>query len=727
MTITKHVDLFRDYWGLPLDIPLSVNLAYIYPEELEQLLASYLEVQDWLICLLDFGYINRESFCRIFSKREKSPSNLVAHFTESHLLNSQFAHQKPVLSLLEQCKSMSSRLKHAISNNDPNSAQFSLFLQYFSARSFMRLNIAHLAIKADDASGLEDFLKEKDRKDEIDSQSLSFALLECSMRLGSMKCFEMLLSRVLLYDKSTEKASNSLFTLVSSVGRMRRDPDGHDRVALGFLVGQLLSSNWRIMEVKDTFQRSPLHYAAFYGLSEICEDIVACIGKAVKFTNSTILDTILQPDADGHTPLGLGIIRGNTNVTRVFLKACQEITDSTKRLDKHNLRNVLGSLLCVALRSNFDEIVNILIAHDATLNFPHVLEESALYIASQKGLTKIVEAILDLPLTQEIDVDLVESTQGWTPLFIASIEGHVSIVQCLLEAKANPRLCDHVGWTPMEHAAFRGHMEVVDLLNEFISHGFSASSVERRTIVPGTSLIYSRERQQKTPSVCRSQHLMEDNDCQILITLGPSNTRSELKAVKLEDSLASHPLLASHREVGYALEVSAIGAAGATKLVYLPMLHDMINEPWVFTTKDLAKVKLHFRLYRVESYETEAKLVVGNGIALLKSLDHGFVLKRESLDRDYTIPILDERTSDFIGSVTFSFLVVAPLQFSIFPSASRHGFWKTDGFTQVVGHRGIFGYFECLLCLLMKVKASVQIPLRTQTCRSARTQFRYSM
>ena len=628
---------------------------------------------------------------------------------------------------------MSSRLKHAVSNDDPSSAHFSLFLQYFSARIFLRLNKAHLAIKEDDASGLEDFLKEKDHKDEINSQSLSFALLECSMRLGSMKCFEMLVSRVLLYDKSIEKASNSLFTLVSSIGRMRRDPDRHDRVALSFLVGQLRSSNWRVLVMKDTFQRVPLHYAAFYGLSEICEGILSCIEEQGKLSNSTVLDTILQQDADGHTPLSLGIIRGNANVTRFFLKACQEKTFIDERIVELNLRNVLGSLLGVALRSDFDEIVNLLIAHDANLNFQNFYGESALYIASQKGLTKIVEAILDPPFTKKIDVDLVETTQGWTPLFIASIEGHASIVKCLLEAKANPRLCDHFGWTPIEHAAFRGHMEVVDLLNEFLSHHFSDSSVERRRVVPGTPLIYSRERQPKTPmelkpsGVCRFQHLMEDNDCQILVTLGPSNTRSELKAVDLEDSLASHPLLASHKELGYALEVSAIGAAGATKLVYLPMLYDMINEPWVFTTKDPGKVKLRFRLYRLESYGTESKLVVGNGIALLKSLDPGFVLKRESLNRDYTIPILDERTSDFIGSVTFSLLIVAPLQFFIFPSASRHGFWKTDGFTQVVGHRGIFGYFKYLLCLLMKVKASVQIPLRTQTCRSARTQFRYSM
>lgn len=57
-----------------------------------------------------------------------------------------------------------------------------------------------------------------------------------------------------------------------------------------------------------------------------------------------------------------------------------------------------------------------------------------------KGFDDLVKTLLHPPVPQKDSIDLVE-------LFIACIEGHISIVESLLEAGANRDLRDLFGWT----------------------------------------------------------------------------------------------------------------------------------------------------------------------------------------------------------------------------------------------------------------------------------------
>lgn len=709
MNIQKRTDLTCGYWGLPLEIPSSASLDHVDTKELEHLQATFLELQDLLNRLKNFGNINRESFQRIYCKIRKAQAlSNTFHFKELelHLHYVQFADQKQCLKLVEHCRLSSIRLKHITSNSQSISSQFSLFLQNFCKRpniTFVHPVDAYLALKTDDTTALFHILEQQDCEEDrsIRSTSLLLALLECSVQHGSIQCTEMLFFQILQKDKINVEIGNSLHRLTTSIGRMRRDPnrEGHD--ALVFLIRKLRSIQQPALMVKDVFQRQPLHYAAFYGLSDLCQEYLVCIRES-KFSKLTAIDAVLAEDVDGHTPLSLSINEGHLVVTEILIGVCEQEIGGSETAQGRNLKNHLGALLRIALYSDFDEIVHILIAHHANTNSQNVCGETALYIASRNGHDGFVRAILNPPSPQRIDIDLAENTRGWTPLFIACVEGHLSIARHLLEAGANPGLCDSFGWTPKEHAMFRGHIRVADLLVSFNSHLFSfpshSTALEARTVVPGTVLICSQEKRQVTASelkpsgICRSRYVAKDLDSQILVTLGPSSTRSKLKAVELEDSL--HPQstsFATHIEVvGYLLEISAIGANGTNQIVvHLPKLDDMINEPWFFTARDPNKVKLLFRLFRIESYCSGTKAIVGSGIALLGSLQQGLGLKRQSLTRDYTIPILDKSTGDFVGSVTFSFLTVTSLPYAIIPSTVKHGFWKTEGFTQVVGHRGI--------------------------------------
>ena len=50
---------------------------------------------------------------------------------------------------------------------------------------------------------------------------------------------------------------------------------------------------------------------------------------------------------------------------------------------------------------------------------------------------------------------------GWTPLFEASIEGHIEVVHILLEAKADVKKCSNDGETPLHEAANGGRLPLI--------------------------------------------------------------------------------------------------------------------------------------------------------------------------------------------------------------------------------------------------------------------------
>lgn len=672
----------------------SRSLDHIDAQEAEQLLASFLELQSWLCQLRDFGNLNRESLRRICRKIKKTQAfSAYKHFDEFQAYKSQFASQKECLELLAHCKSFINRLRVATSNIKSIPSQLSLFLQSSSAKfplSFVHLDAICVAIKADNFLSLDRILEEQDCRDlQSLSGSLLLALLKYSVAQGSIQCINILLSRLSGDTKDIRETANILHSLVISVGRMKKGPDRRDYGTLVFFTKQVCSRRWFAFIEKDQFQRLPLHYAAFYDLSDYCRTYLDCMAESDELSNS-ILEIILAEDIEAYTALSLAVIGGKTDVTRVLLRACEEKSGPIGLSENSDLQNNLSVLLGIALKSGFGDIARMLIAHHANTDFQSLSGETALYIASQMGFDDLVKAVLHPPVPQRTGIDLVEPVRCWTPLFIACIEGHLSTVKYLLEAGANPNLRDSFGWTPKEHAAYRGHIKVAELLSKIPSTLSSDpvhnASQARRDVQNGI-LSYSREKRQQTSSelknseIFQSRELLNHLDSHILVTLGPSDIRSNLSVVNPEDFQV---------EAGFAFEISATGAEEAPVLVHLPILNEKINEPWIFTVREPDKTKLKFRLLRIEDYNSERNTIVGSGIALLGSIKQGLSLKRESLIRDYTIPILDTQSSNLIASVTFSFLTVTPFKHFTIPPIVTHGFWKNGGSTKVIGHRGIY-------------------------------------
>ena len=378
------------------------------------------------------------------------------------------------------------------------------------------------------------------------------------------------------------------------------------------------------------------------------------------------------------------------------------------------------------------------------------LGRTNLYRAAQEGHENAVRAILDSTAKSQNLLSLAEHINGWTALFIACINGHLPIVKLLLEAGAEQGMCDLAGWTEREHAVFKGHMKVAELLAMYAAGDYRdppGSSVLRSGIVrPGEMLKCALQSQTSTcsrlkpPEKTPDSYSMQSASSQVFITIGPYNTRSKLKPVDLTNyPVEMNTNTKLEDEIGLVVEARGTEFTITSSHVSLPIVGNTMNSRLQFDAKDPDNVSLVFKICR---YGGDGGMhAIGTGIALLKSLRQGLGPNRESLIRDFTIPILGNRTMRSIGSVTFSILVVTPFQapppspfpppppcspppppsmppsppcshppsppppFSTPPAHAytkvpspppcpepppkpSSGFWKNDGSTQVVGHRG---------------------------------------
>ena len=125
--------------------------------------------------------------------------------------------------------------------------------------------------------------------------------------------------------------------------------------------------------------------------------------------------------------------------------------------------------------------------------------------------------------TPEItNTDFDTSARGWTPLFIACVEGHLSIVKLLLDAGANQHKLDCFGWTAKEHASFRGYLEIAALLGSSEVNDALPSNYSTVEPLPFLDSIAVKD----------NDSSMERARSHILVTVGCPNTREEANGVR---------------------------------------------------------------------------------------------------------------------------------------------------------------------------------------------------
>ncbi|KAL9126174.1 MAG: hypothetical protein Q9217_004736 [Psora testacea] len=550
------------------------------------------------------------------------------------------------------------------------------------------------AVSQDNVSGMEKLLRGCDvLASKSKGHSITLLLLDYSLMQGADRCVAYLSSQMSAKSDGIElETSNLLHHLAIRVGRMLRFRQKASQVLPnglmqakgedppGSLLIQKLSSEQPLMlQEKDAYGRLPLHYAAEYGLSGLCVAFLEHLSW---------LDAVCSSDTDRITPLHLAVISGSTLTTKALLNPeAQNLHVRNRRL----LGRVVNSCLIIAVKLDNLEIIRMLLDHGADTAFQDACGATPLYYAARKGIVEITEFLVERRSQPLLAINLTENIHGRSPLIIACVEGHLQVVKLLLSAGADSDLRDVFGWTAKEHAVFRGHMRIAQLLPTFAWHVDNTGTQALRGL---RASLCKRSAAGLAGHGCREYtggpNMDLSGQTKVLVTLGPSNTRKTVESVDLARNEIKQTY-ASHAGFRYSLQIMAIGAEGPSQSFDLPVLRDLTNEPTLFGTNDPNNVKLIFNLHRIVDLADESengKVLVGRCIALLHDLQETIGSKHNSLYRDYTIPIMNIKSLEYMGNVTFSFVMVTPFAHEACRTSARQGFWKQDGLTQVVGHRG---------------------------------------
>jgi ankyrin repeat protein len=199
------------------------------------------------------------------------------------------------------------------------------------------------------------------------------------------------------------------------------------------------------------------------------------IAEAVKTRNRASVLSLLEQHADVNAPLPDGATAlqwaaqwDDGDVADLLLKAHAKV-------DAANVYGVTPlSLACV---NGSAAMVTRLLAAGANPNLALPNGETPVMTASRTGK---IEAVREL-LAHGANVSGVESTRRQNALMWAAAEGHVAVVQALIEAGADVHSTSSTGFTPLLFAASHGETDVTKLLlakganvNEAATNGTTA-------------------------------------------------------------------------------------------------------------------------------------------------------------------------------------------------------------------------------------------------------------
>ncbi|KAJ6035563.1 hypothetical protein N7460_009738 [Penicillium canescens] len=341
------------------------------------------------------------------------------------------------------------------------------------------------------------------------------------------------------------------------------------------------------------------------------------------------------------------------------------LPSSSHEAQCQNLWNRLNGLLIIAIRYQHDDMVFLLGKNQIEFQGCRSIHgESALYVAAQIGREDYVKLLLENG--KDLYLDIPETLHGWTPLFIACVEGHKTVAQLLLQAGANQDIHDHLGWVAKEHAALRGYLSLAEMLRPW--------DMSQLTGGPASIML-------RPVPAADSRHRIESD--QVIVNLGILRIGKKEKAVDLKGLL---PEKTKYTSKLASLDMSISMEGNDSTLLKLPILSDVVNEPFVFPVLRPSEARLVFKFFRVDD-SCEGLQLVGSAAALLESGGDCFGANRESLVRARTIPILEKKTMDVMGTVTFTFVIAKPVMNLNLPTSAHRS--TTEGALQLVGHRDV--------------------------------------
>ena len=143
------------------------------------------------------------------------------------------------------------------------------------------------------------------------------------------------------------------------------------------------------------------------------------------------------------------------------------------------------SALYSASASGHADIVDMLLSSGVSPNIKATTEGATpLHAAAYGNHTEVVKALLDSNL---VNVNAQDSKLRFTALHVAAKGGSSKVVALLLEAKADPNICDQDGATAIMYASAAGHSDVVELLLQAKADPNVAERANRETALCAAS------------------------------------------------------------------------------------------------------------------------------------------------------------------------------------------------------------------------------------------------
>lgn len=738
------------------------------PEDRHDLREALLDLRYHLRRLQWYGEVNRRGFVKITKKLDKKVgAQAQKRYLETKVDPAPFASNSRVFQSQDRINSWmaiitdQSKADEKIAD-DASSTHSSLSLKRGATRPYLNLPASVLtavddALRKDDTHMLFELLETlKASADEAGESVYSRVLktlIQRSILHRSQACLAALVHRVETLEEDDDiNRRNCLHRLVISIGREQPTSDsepaasmvlnfppettryitpaapptlqppravvkeehmpqqlGRDDpavVLLQFLLDTLRPDQRESLMAKDISGRTPLHYAAQYGFKVVCEVIMEHLKDWGMFDVSDGFDGPLWQDDDGWAPLHLSVVGGHPKTTKCLLDAenrgdPQEVGTIRKQVSKSS------AVLALATKANFIDIVHLLVDAGVDINYQDEQGETALHVAARFGHDECAKILLDGTEYQKGDTELAEKTYGWTPLFIACVDGCLSVAKLLVAAGADLERFDSSGWTAKEHAALRGHLDIAQCLaevspgppaiepdlssstpnltgSESSSPPAQSSLTDRRSNAPGPTSGSSGLR--NTEPIKTFGHRYLTDETMILVSLGTMDMRKPLETVSL-DRIPMENAHATQLDTSLSMVVTASGAHGEPEVIDLPVQDNISTEPIVFHTTDPSKVRLLFDL--VPTFAGSKEKVVGRGVALLSSIKPTVGSHRINLKGDSTVPIVAANTLEVIGSVTFNFLVITPFKHPKMSITGNQTYWRSMSSTMVIGHRGL--------------------------------------
>jgi len=747
--ITRRIKLLRDRYG---NLP---NLLESFDQdEVEDLMGALLEIRSHLRNLQWYGEVNRRGFVKITKKLDKKIPNgsTQQRYLATKVDQKSFTTNYGISLDLRAVNDWLSQIGDLKIADDTSSVASGNSLKKVSSPSILSLppdllDTVDQAIKNDDSTPLAELLLEANTDDnskETAFQTLLLNLLQRSISYRSKRCIDCLLQHIKSLEEDGDvNKRNCLHRLVISISRTKINEvkqkdslsnytwsedsryiqpaerlgakslpvttterenttllakDDPAVLFLSYLLDHLSDQQRPALRARDIYGRVPLHYATQYGFVAICDVIIKHMQHWGQFDMRTGIDASEWQDEEGLAPLHLAVINQHPLATELILKAEKWQDNAMEPSVVHKRAAKSGAVLALATKTNSVAIVKLLVVAGVDVNHQDEQGETALHVAARFGNVECARALIDPASGQKANVDIPEHTFAWTPLFIACVDGHLRVVDLLVEAGADLERLDLSGWTAKEHAALRGHMKIANCLAQLTSIRMSSVSESTAPTVVSTSPSNAQsledrkstvkdETSRRIPEPVKTfGHRYLQQQTMVLVSLGSMDMTKSADPVTL-DSIPLADAHATQLDTALSIVVSSTGANGESTVIDLPVHDNISTDAITFMTDDISKVKLLFDL--IPTYSGSKEKIVGRGVAVLSSLKPSIGSKRISLQGDLSIPIVAASTLDVIGSVHFNFLVITPFQHPNMSISEQHTYWKTVTSTRIIGHRGL--------------------------------------